>query len=160
MEFFLIILGGLFSLIGLIGCFVPGLPGPILNYAAILILNFGVENTSFSFLFLLIFAVAVGVAQLVDYLFPIFGARFWGVSKYGIWGSIIGLFLGAIFFPPFGIILGSFAGAFLGEFWMKKEGKKAVQAGVVAFWGNIASILFQFILASILTIYFFIKVFS
>ena len=58
-------------------------------------------------------------------------ARKWGAGKGGIWGSIIGMVVGMFLFPPFGAILGIFAGAVLGELLAGKMSGQALQAG----WG-------------------------
>ena len=58
-------------------------------------------------------------------------ARKWGADKGGIWGSIIGMVGGMFLFPPFGAILGIFAGAVLGELLAGKMSGQALQAG----WG-------------------------
>lgn len=158
MEIFLLIIGSIFVLIGMIGAIVPGLPGPVLSYGAILTLHF-VKGDVFSIKFLIIWGSLVLFSQIVDYLFPILGAKFWGVSKRGIWGSIIGMLIGMFILPPMGMILGTFLGAVIGELLGERENKKAIKAGIVIFVANLASLFFQFIVASVLAVYYFVKVF-
>ena len=115
MEYGLILLGIICTVIGVIGCIFPAIPGPPLSYAALILLQFAKEEPVFSKSFLVKFAVLTIVVSLGDYFFPLLGAKKYGTSKYGIWGAIIGMIAGIIFFPPFGMILGIFIGAIVGE---------------------------------------------
>ena len=110
MDTFLIILGALCLLLGLIGCVAPVLPGVPLSYLGLLLLHF-TDRVQFSWLFLTVWAVIVIVIQVLDYFIPAWGNK---VVKYGVWGSTIGLLLG-FFMGPWGIIVGPFVGAVVGE---------------------------------------------
>jgi uncharacterized protein YqgC (DUF456 family) len=76
-------------------------------------------------------AVITVVVSVLDYAMPAGGAKKYGASRWGIWGSLIGMPLGLVFFPPWGIIIGGIAGALLGELIVGKETGKALQAS----WG-------------------------
>ena len=115
MEYGLILLGIICAIVGVIGCIFPAIPGPPLSYAALILLQFAKEEPVFSKSFLVRFAVLTIVVSLGDYFLPLMGAKKYGTSKYGIWGAIIGMMAGIIFFPPFGMISGIFIGAILGE---------------------------------------------
>ena len=54
----------------------------------------------------------------------------------------MGTIVGAFFFP-IGIILGPFAGAFLGEFIAKKDFVTALRSGIGAFLGFLAGTLLK-----------------
>lgn len=113
MDIFLIILGAICLLLGLIGCVAPVLPGVPLSYVGLLLLHF-TDRVQFSWQFLTIWAVIVVVIQLLDYFIPAWGTKKFGGSKYGVWGSTIGLLLG-FFMGPWGIVIGPFVGAVVGE---------------------------------------------
>ncbi len=113
MDIFLIILGAICLLLGLVGCVAPVLPGVPLAYLGLLLLHW-TERVQFSWQFLTIWAVIVIVIQVLDYVIPAWGTKRFGGSKYGVWGSTIGLIVG-MFMGPWGIIIGPFAGAVLGE---------------------------------------------
>ncbi len=52
----------------------------------------------------------------LNYYIPIYGAKKYGGSRYGSVGALVGFFLGMFFIPtPFGFLIGTIAGAFLGE---------------------------------------------
>ena len=62
------------------------------------------------------------LVTVLDYLIPVVGTRRFGGTKYGIWGCVIGMLAGAIFFPPFGLILGGF-------FWSHSRGNDRRKGG-------------------------------
>lgn len=113
MDILLIILGAICLLLGLIGCVAPVLPGVPLSYLGLLLLHW-TDRVQFSWQFLVIWGVIVVVIQVLDYIIPAWGTKRFGGSKYGVWGSTIGLIVG-MFMGPWGIIIGPFAGAVLGE---------------------------------------------
>ena len=113
MDVILIILGAICLLLGLIGCVAPVLPGVPLSYLGLLLLHW-TDRAQLSWQFLTIWAVVVIVIQVLDYFIPAWGTKKFGGSKYGVWGSTIGLFVG-LFMGPWGIIVGPFVGAVLGE---------------------------------------------
>lgn len=113
MDILLIVLGAICLLLGLIGCVAPVLPGVPLSYVGLLLLHF-TDRVQFSWQFLTIWAVIVVVIQLLDYFIPAWGTKKFGGSKYGVWGSTIGLVVG-LFMGPWGIIIGPFLGAVVGE---------------------------------------------
>jgi hypothetical protein len=135
----LIVLGLFLSLVGLIGCVLPVIPGPPLSFLALLILSYAKNWEPFSLTFLVIMAVLTVVVSILDYVIPAGGAKKYGASKTGIWGSVIGMPLGLFFFPPWGILLGGIAGALIGELIAGKEGKKAFQASWGIFVGFMVS---------------------
>lgn len=113
MDILLIILGAICLLLGLIGCVAPVLPGVPLSYLGLLLLHF-TDRVQFSWQFLVVWGVVVVVIQILDYFIPAWGTKKFGGTKYGVWGSTIGLFIG-LFMGPLGIVIGPFIGAVLGE---------------------------------------------
>ena len=113
MDILLIVLGAICLLLGLIGCVAPVLPGVPLSYLGLLLLHF-TDRVQFSWQFLVVWGVVVVVIQILDYFIPAWGTKKFGGTKYGVWGSTIGLFAG-FFLGPLGIIIGPFIGAVLGE---------------------------------------------
>ena len=113
MDIFLITLGAILLIAGIIGCFLPVLPGPPLSWLGILFLYF-TDNTSISSPFLWWWLVIAIIVTGLDYLIPVWGTKKFGGTKMGVRGSIAGLIVG-LFFPPFGIIVGPFLGALVAE---------------------------------------------
>lgn len=134
MDILLIILGSICLLVGLAGCILPMLPGPPIAYLALIFLHF-TKYADFTLGQLLIWLFLVVVVQVLDYFVPTIGVKRLGGSKWGNWGCIIGTFAGIFLFPPWGIILGPFLGAIIGELLAGKEAGKAFKAGIGAFAG-------------------------
>ena len=69
---------------------------------------------------------------------------------------MVGLVLGILFFPPFGLIIGPFLGAFVGEMIKdSKDSKKALKAAFGSFIGFITSTFLKFIAAVVFAGLFF-----
>lgn len=113
MEAILYILAFIAVLLGLLGSFLPILPGPPLAWLGLLCLYFIPESGITSRELTLHGAVMAGITVL-DYYIPIWGTKQFGGSQAGVRGATIGLVLG-LFFAPLGLILGPFIGALLGE---------------------------------------------
>jgi len=154
MDYVLIGLGILLLVSGILGCVLPVIPGPPLNYAALLLLHF-TGRYQFSPHFLLVWAVISVVVYALDYVIPAWGTRKFGGSRRGVWGSVIGLVVGLFFFPPFGIIVGSFAGAVIGELTAGKDSVTALKAGFGSFIGILLGTLLKLIASGMMTWYFF-----
>lgn len=152
-DIILPILGLVLSVVGIIGCFIPSIPGPPLNFIALLLLKF-FDTASFSALFLVVLGIITLIITILDYVLPVIGAKFYGASKYGIWGSIIGMIAGLFFFPPFGMITGVFLGAVIGEVVAGRENSKAIKAGFGTFIISISMIVVKFTLSAVMSFYF------
>lgn len=132
-------------ILGIIGAFLPILPGPITGWVGLLILHFTkAVPQDWTFLGITLF-IAV-LIYVLDYIIPALGTKKFGGSKYGMYGTTIGLLIGLIFFPPFGIIIGPFVGAFLGELMFdSKDSSRALKAAFGSFIGFLFSTGLKFI---------------
>jgi uncharacterized protein YqgC (DUF456 family) len=161
MDYVLLILAIIVSLLGIIGCVLPVLPGPILNYAGLLMLHFTRfgDVSSGNLLFLALLTVIV---QMLDYVVPVWGTKKFGGSRYGTWGSIIGLIAGLFFLPaigPFGIVTilgGPFVGAYLGEKLAGNDSSTALRAAFGSFIGFLAGTVMK-LANSLIILWFFIR---
>ena len=153
MDFVLIGIGIILLIAGILGCVIPLLPGPPLNYVALLLLHF-TTRFQFSSKFLIVWAIVTAIVYGLDLVIPVWGTKKFGGSKRGIWGSVIGLVAGLFFFPPFGIIIGPFAGAVVGELTSGKQSFQALKSGFGSFVGFIAGIVMKLIVSGMMTWYF------
>ena len=154
MELTFIILGIVCLVIGFLGCILPSLPGPPLTYCALLLLHFSQTEPVFSLFFLIAFACAVIIVSVLDFLIPLVGVKMYGASKYGIWGSLIGMIVGLIFFPPFGMIFGILIGAICGELMAGRSSGTALKTGFVSFAATVSTMFLKLAISSVLTFYF------
>lgn len=158
MDYFLIITGAILIIVGIAGCVLPVIPGPPISYVGLLLLHF-TDKYQFTNEFLLIWALVTIAVTLLDYYIPIWGAKKFGASKPGVWGSVIGLILGLLFFPPWGIIIGPFIGAVVGELIAGKASGAALKAGLGSFIGFLGGTLLKLIASGMMAWYFFKELF-
>lgn len=146
MEYVLLLLGFCFVLLGILGSFLPALPGPPISWVGLLVLYIIPEIDVNYWILTITLIIALAVAVL-DYVIPAQGTKRFGGSSYGIWGTNIGLLVG-IFAPiPFGFIIGPFAGAFIGELlYDKTNGKRALKAATGSFLGFLTGTFIKFII--------------
>lgn len=148
MDIILIILGILCLIAGLVGCFLPILPGPPVAYTGLLLLHF-TDKVQFTTAELLIWLFIVVIAQILDYFIPMLGSKYSGGSRWGTRGCLAGTLIG-LFFMPWGIILGPFLGAFIGELLGGQETGQALKSGL----GSLLGFLFGTVLKCIIVGYF------
>jgi len=135
----LIVIGLLVALIGLAGCILPVIPGPVVSYLSLLVLSLARGWEPFSLTFLLIMAGAAALMTVLDYFVAAAGAKKYGASSAGVWGSVIGMILGIFLIPPWGILLGAIAGAVIGELAVGKKTGQAIRAGWGVIIGNVVA---------------------
>lgn len=128
LDIILIIISALCMIAGLAGCILPFLPGPPIAYLGLLILHF-TDKVQYTTTQLVVWLVIVIVLHLLDYFTPMLGSKYSGGSKWGNWGTVIGTLAGLLFLP-WGIIIGPFLGAVIGELLGNKELPQALKSGV------------------------------
>ncbi len=144
----MIVLGVIALLIGVAGCVLPVLPGPPFAYLALLLLHF-TDRVQFSWMQLLVWLVIVVVVQVLDFIVPMLGTKYFGGSKWGKNGCIIGTVIG-VFFMPWGIVIGPFLGALIGELLAGHTSSEAIRSGI----GSLIGFLLGTMLKVILCLYF------
>lgn len=137
MDWILVVLGAVCILAGVLGAVLPVIPGPPLAFLGLLLLHW-TSLVDFTTPFLVIWGVIALVVTVLDFYVPVWGTKKFGGSQAGVRGSTLGLIIGLIFFPPFGIILGPFLGALAAELLVNvKDPAKAVKSGLGSLVGFI-----------------------
>jgi uncharacterized protein YqgC (DUF456 family) len=96
------------------------------------------------------------VVTLLDYVAPAVGAKRYGASKLAVWISVIGMLIGLFFFPPWGMIIGAFLGALVGEAVRGRKGKEMLRAGWGVFVGTVVGTGMKLALSGIM-LFFYVK---
>lgn len=154
MEWLWITLGIILIIVGIIGSFLPVIPGPPIAYVGLLLQQLR-DPDPFSSKFLLIWAALVIISLVLDFVIPMWGTKKFGGSKYGVWGSTLG-FLLAFWMGPWGVIIGPFIGAFVGEMIAGKDSKQSLRAAWGSFVGFLLGSLLKVVLCFVM-LYYLIK---
>jgi len=157
METILIIIGAILIITGFVGAFLPVIPDTPLSYIGLILLQL-TNPAPFSWTFMIVWAVVVIALMIIEHVIPVWGTKKFGGTPWGVWGSIIGLVLGLFFFPPFGIIVGPLAGAFVGELVGGKDSDQAFKAAWGSFLGFLLGTLLNVIATGMMGYYFFTSI--
>ncbi|MEO1486279.1 MAG: DUF456 domain-containing protein [Bacteroidota bacterium] len=148
MDIALLVLGFILTLVGILGSFLPVLPGPPVSWLGLLLLHL-TDAVPDDWWFLGLTAAVAILVFVLDYIVPAMGTKKFGGSKAGMWGTVIGLLV-AIFFPilgVFGIVIWPFVGALVGEILNKADNKTALKAAFGSFIGFLTGTFLKFVLA-------------
>tara|TARA_B100001063_G_C16717652_1_gene531672 strand:+ start:762 stop:1298 length:537 start_codon:yes stop_codon:yes gene_type:complete len=144
MEIILLIVAGIFMLLGVLGSFLPVLPGVPLSWIGLLIFYL-IPGVGMNYWFLGITLVVAVLFYILNLIIPAMGTKKFGGSRKGMIGATIGLVIG-IFAPiPFAILIFPFIGAFVGEIINKSDSRTAGKAAFGSFLGLLASSFMEFI---------------
>lgn len=158
MDFVFEIVGFLFVLLGIVGSFLPVLPGPLTGWVGLFLLHQSDRIPQDNTFLLTSFAIAL-LVFLIDYVIPALGTKKFGGSKKGIIGSTIGLVIGLLFLGPLGIIVGPFLGAYSGELLNKTDQKQALKAALGSLIGFLTGVFLKFAVALVFCFY-YIKIYT
>jgi len=144
MDPLLIIISAVLIISGIIGSFMPILPGPLTSWFGLFILNLISSVEIDSALLIITFIIAITIF-ILDSLIPIYGSKYFGATKYGIIGASIGLVIGIITPIPFGILIGPILGALIGELLFNNDLKKSIKSSIGVLIGFVASSFIKFV---------------
>ena len=143
------------GIIGIAGSILPGLSGTPVSWVGMLLLYIWGTGTNaagneMSLRTLLVWGVVVILVSVVDYVVPMYFTKITGGSRYAERGALVGLIAGIIF-TPIEMILGSFLGAFIFEFYYSRKGApQALKAAIGSFLGFITGTGLKTIVACII----------
>jgi uncharacterized protein YqgC (DUF456 family) len=153
------VITGCLLVAGLIGCIIPVLPGHLIlilaAFAHWLMLRetSGVEWWTFAVLI-----VMAAISQTLEFVSGAAGARWFGGSRWGAAGALIGGIVGMFFFP-FGLLLGPLIGAFLFEFgFARKKLRPSTVSGVGSVAGTLGGMIIKVALGVLMVGYFLVDV--
>ena len=144
MDLFLLILSAILIISGIIGSFMPIVPGPLTSWFGLFSLNL-ISTVEIDKTLLIITFIIALIIFVLDSLIPKDGSKYFGATKYGILGASIGLLIGIITPIPFGIIIGPILGALIGELLFNNDLKKSIKSSIGVLIGFLASTFIKFI---------------
>ncbi len=122
--------------VGIVGTFLPVLPGLILSFAGLLLYKFG-TGADLPMMYIWIFGILTLASAILNYVIPAKTNKKYGGTRWGSIGSVVGTLIGLFFFPPFGFFIGMLLGVFVGEllhdFNDKKKAWNSVKGAFVGF---------------------------
>jgi uncharacterized protein YqgC (DUF456 family) len=135
-------------IVGILGSFLPVLPGPAASWLGILLLY--CTAIPMNYWIVGITLIITIILSVLDYIIPAKGTKRFGGSKYGIWGTNIGLIVGLVAPIPFGFLIGPFIGALIGELaFNPKDHNRAFKAATGSLLGFLASTFIQFLVCAL-----------
>ncbi len=141
----LAILCSVLLIAGLAGIILPVLPGVPLAWLGLFIYAIGTGFDRISITTTVVFSILMVLTLVLDIVAPMLGASKYKASKLGILGSFIGLMAGIIVFGFWGIILGPFIGALLGELAASKQPEQAFNSALGTLSGFLAGSLIKIV---------------
>jgi len=134
LDIVLIAIALILLIVGIIGCFLPIIPGPPISFGGFLAAFF-VSYCNFEVSTLIILGVIMIVVTVLDFLVPSWATKKFGGSKWGSRGAAIGILVSLFGLAWWAILLAPFVGAFVGELlYMKKNRKEGEEENMKAVW--------------------------
>ena len=146
MELFWWIITVVLFAVGLIGSVLPILPGTTILAAAIIHRIMLGSDKSIGWRTMVILVLLTLATYALDVLAGYFGAKYFGATKWGTLGAIVGALIG-LFFGIVGLLAGPVLGAIAGEFIAGKRMVDAGRAGWGSLLGNIGGMIAKLVIA-------------
>lgn len=147
MDVIWMILGGLFLLGGIAGSVLPIIPGPPIAFIGVVFMQLA-ERVVISSKWMWILGIAAVVITVIDYVIPSYFTKKYGAHRLSTALSLVGMVIGILFFPPFGLIIGPFIGAFIGELLAGRLWKQGVKSAWATFMGFVFGTLLKLVYVS------------
>ena len=144
--------------VGLIGTVLPVFPGTIIILAGALLhrVMLGPEK-SIGWGTIIVLLLLTAASYALDFLSGYLGARYFGATKWGMFGALLGAIIG-IFFGIVGLFVGPVLGAVAGEFIAGKRMIDAGRAGWGSLLGNLGAMVGKLVIALVMITIFFVTV--
>jgi len=155
----LIIVCSVLMVVGLLGVVLPILPGIPLAWLGLFIYAIGTSFERISIATVIVFSILTILALLLDFLAPMLGAKKYRASKLGVFGAFLGFTVGIFVLGFWGIILGPFIGALLGELIAGRRPRQALGSAFGTFLGFVAGTLFKIIVILVMAGFFIASLF-
>lgn len=146
---------------GAIGCVLPILPGHLIILIAAFAhrLMLGAEGSGLRWWSFVVLAAMAILSQTLETISGAAGTKWFGGSRWGAVGALVGSIVG-MFFMPFGLIVGPLLGAFACEIAMaKRQTHHAAISGVGSVVGTVAGMGIKIVIGVAMIVWFLLDVF-
>lgn len=151
---------GSLLIVGLVGCVLPVLPGHLfillaaVGYRLMVGPEAGLAWWGFGILISMMM-----ISQVFEVFSGSLGSRWFGGSKWGALGALVGGLVG-LFFLPFGLLLGPLIGAFgFEKLFAKSDTRASAVSGVGSVVGTVVGIVIKVAVGVLMVIWLFLDVF-
>jgi uncharacterized protein YqgC (DUF456 family) len=146
-EIIFFILALIVMLVGIAGVILPVLPGLLLILGAAVVFAILTGFQYIGIKTLIVFAALTAFSLAMDWVAAFLGVRRMGGSKAGMIGALVGMIAGMLIpgVGIFGFIIGAFVGAVVFELMIGKESRAALKAGLGSFIGFLFGGLLRFV---------------
>jgi uncharacterized protein len=121
-------------LVGIAGTILPGVPGPVLVFAGIVVAAWADGFARIGLVTLVFLGLLTAATYAIDFVASALGVQRVGASRRAVVGAALGALVGLFFGLP-GLILGPFLGAVAAELTVRGDLKAAGRAGLAAWLG-------------------------
>ncbi|NQS72328.1 MAG: DUF456 domain-containing protein [Desulfobulbaceae bacterium] len=136
----------LLVLLGLVGTVLPAIPGLPLMFAGMLLGAWAGQFAHIGVFTLVVLGLLTLLSLIMDFWVTAMGAKRVGASKRAIIGASIGTFAGLLF-GIWGLFLGPFAGAAIGELQHQWHVRQAAKVGLGTWLGLLFGVVLKLALA-------------
>lgn len=157
MDYFLYSLSGVLVIAGLIGVFLPVVPGIPVVLAGMLVAAFTGGFMSVWSIGVLCFLALVSVGM--DYFSGALGAKYSGAGILGILGSVLGAILGFSIFGLLGMFIGPALGVLIFELLTKRNIKKSTRSAGYTLLTTTIGIVINILIALTMLAIFIVSIF-
>lgn len=145
--------------IGLVGCFLPIIPGPLIILIAVLFHWFVLQQSGVEWWTFVVLVALIAASQIYDIVSGAAGSRWFGGTRWGAIGAIVGAVAG-LFFLPLGLILGPLIGACVFELlFAEQDARKAAVSGFGSAVGALSAVLVKVLIGLVMIGWFLVDVF-
>jgi uncharacterized protein YqgC (DUF456 family) len=146
---------------GAVGCLLPVLPGHLIILLAAVAhrLMLGAAGSGLAWWSFMVLGMMMAVSQTLEMASGAAGTRWFGGTRWGALGAVIGTLVG-MFFMPAGLLLGPLLGALVGELGVAQQAPRpAIRAGVGSVVGTLAGMGIKIAIGALMILWFFLDVF-
>ncbi|UXS67539.1 DUF456 domain-containing protein [Staphylococcus chromogenes] len=142
--------------IAFIGLLKPVIPAVLFLWIGFIIYQWGIDDTSLSWIFWLGMLFLTLLIFISDLLMNRYFVNRFGGSKKGEWAALIGVILGSFILPPFGIVIVPFILVLIVEMLEQKRFDVALKASFGSIVAFFSSTFTQAFVMLIMVIWFFV----